>query len=184
MANTECPQCHNALQVPENAEGKLVKCPLCHNTFTPTPASFAPAPMLPKPPPLPMEIARPKDAWDDEEEPERRPARRRRRFEDDDVYDDDLDISRGRREKAHRGAVVLTLAIVGLVLGCLGIILGPIAWIMGSNDLKEMAAGRMDRSGEGVTRAGQIIGMVTTFLWIAAVCFYVVIGAVAVLSRR
>ena len=34
------------------------------------------------------------------------------------------------------------------------------AWVMGSHDLAEMRAGRMDRSGEGLTQAGQILGMV------------------------
>ena len=57
---------------------------------------------------------------------------------------------------------MLTLGILSLLV-C-GPILGPIAWVMGTNDLKAMAAGRMDRDGEGITRAGQIIGMVATLV--------------------
>ncbi len=128
-----------------------------------------------------MEIARTTDAWEDDQEPERRPARRRR-FEDDDDYVDDLDISHGRSAQPHRGGAVLTFGILSLLV-C-GPIFGPIAWIMGSNDLKSMAAGRMDRSGEGLTRAGQVIGMVGTILSIAIICLYMVIGVVAVLGHR
>jgi hypothetical protein len=35
---------------------------------------------------------------------------------------------------------------------------------MGNNDLREMKAGRMDRSGEGTTKAGQICGIIGTIL--------------------
>jgi hypothetical protein len=41
-------------------------------------------------------------------------------------------------------------------------ILGPVAWIMGHIDLGEMRAGRMDPSGEGLTNAGRICGIVAT----------------------
>ncbi|MBI1903904.1 MAG: hypothetical protein HYS13_22615 [Planctomycetia bacterium] len=45
----------------------------------------------------------------------------------------------------HRGTMILVLGILSLVL-CP--ILGPFAWVMGNTDMQEMAAGRMDRSGE------------------------------------
>jgi hypothetical protein len=67
--------------------------------------------------------------------------------------------------RPHRGGTVLTLGILGIVC-CL--ICAIIAWVMGASDLKEMAAGRMDRSGEGITRAGMvcgIIGVVLSILW-------------------
>ena len=50
--------------------------------------------------------------------------------------------------RPHRGGLILALGILGLVC-CF--ICGIIAWVMGSNDLKEMAAGRMDPSGQGLT---------------------------------
>jgi len=53
--------------------------------------------------------------------------------------------------------MILTFGILGLI--CCGIF-AILAAIMGSNDLKEMAAGRMDKSGEGLTRVGQILGFV------------------------
>jgi hypothetical protein len=179
MAKTECPQCHNALQLPDDFVGKLVKCPLCHNTFTPATTAMATTPLPPAPPPVPKDIAEGQDDWDDNEAP-RRPARdRRRRFEDDD--EDDYDIRRNRRLEPHRGAAILTFGILGLV--CCGPIFGPIAWIMGTNDLKSMADGRMDNSGEGITRAGQIVGIVSTILSVIGIALYVLAGMAAVLHN-
>ena len=179
MAKTECPQCHNALQLPDDFVGKLVKCPLCHNTFTPAATGMATKPLPPQPPPVPKEAVE-GDDWDDEEEAERRP-RRRRRFDDD--GDDDYDIRRGsRRMDPHRGAAILTFGILGLL--CCGIIFGPIAWIMGTNDLKSMADGRMDKSGEGLTRAGQVLGIIATILNIIVIIFYGIAGMGAVLNHR
>jgi hypothetical protein len=63
----------------------------------------------------------------------------------------------------HRGTLILVLGILGIVC-CF--ICGIIAWVMGSGDLREMAAGRMDPSGQGITQAGKICGMVGVILWI------------------
>ncbi|MHC4655113.1 MAG: CCC motif membrane protein [Planctomycetota bacterium] len=75
----------------------------------------------------------------------------------------------------HRGTVILVLGIVGLVVGLLGsfcccifgiagCICGIIAWVMANKDLKEMAAGRMDPSGRGMTQAGKICGIISVIL--------------------
>lgn len=61
----------------------------------------------------------------------------------------------------HRGAAVLTLGIVGVVV-CF--ICAIIAWVMGQADLKAMRAGSMDASGEGITRAGWVLGIIGTCL--------------------
>ncbi len=72
--------------------------------------------------------------------------------------------------KPHRGTLILVLGILGLVLcGPVGIA----AWVMGSNDLKEIDAGTMDPAGRGTTQAGKICGMIATILLIVGV----VIGA-------
>ncbi len=63
--------------------------------------------------------------------------------------------------KPHRGGVVLTLGIIGIVL-CF--ITGIIAWVMGKNDLAEMAQGLRDPEGEGMTRAGMICGIIGVVL--------------------
>ncbi len=57
----------------------------------------------------------------------------------------------------HRGVVVLTLGILGLII-CAP--LGVVAWVMGRKDLAEMRAGRMDPSGMGLTQAGYITGII------------------------
>jgi len=42
---------------------------------------------------------------------------------------------------------------------------------MGSNDLKEMAAGGMDPSGQGITQAGKICGIVSVVLLVLQFIF-------------
>jgi hypothetical protein len=68
--------------------------------------------------------------------------------------------------KPHRATLVLVLGILGLVV-CQPI--GVAAWVMGSNDLKEMDAGIMDPSGRGQTQAGKICGLIATILLILSV---------------
>ncbi|MHC4159934.1 MAG: hypothetical protein ACYSSO_12740 [Planctomycetota bacterium] len=84
----------------------------------------------------------------------------------------------------HRGVVVLVLGILGLVV-CF--ICGIIAWVMGNNDLKQMAAGTMDPSGEGLTKAGKICGMISCILAIIGIVIWllvvVLMGASAVVSQ-
>ena len=64
----------------------------------------------------------------------------------------------------HRGGAVLTIGILSLLLHCFP--LGIVAWVMGSNDLAAMRRGEMLRTGEGVTRAGQICGMISSIIFI------------------
>ena len=50
--------------------------------------------------------------------------------------------------KPHRGTLILVRRILGLVIcGPLGIV----AWVVGTGDLKEMAAGTMYPAGRGIT---------------------------------
>ena len=82
----------------------------------------------------------------------------------------------GRRRDLtpHRGATILTLGILSIVLSC--IIIGPMAWVMGNNDLAEIRAGRMDPEGEGLTRAGQICGIIGTVFGVLFCCYLGFIG--------
>jgi preprotein translocase subunit Sss1 len=80
--------------------------------------------------------------------------------------------------KPARGGTVLTLGILGIVI-CF--ILGIIAWVMGNGDLREIKEGKRDPSGEQLTKAGMICGIVGTILgvigfiwWLIAV---VIIGS-------
>ena len=77
--------------------------------------------------------------------------------------------------KPHRGVVVLVLGILGLTV-CF--ICGIIAWVMGNNDLREMAAGTMDPSGRGITQAGKICGMISVILAIVVLCIWVLVMVV------
>jgi hypothetical protein len=67
----------------------------------------------------------------------------------------------------HRGALILILGILGWVFTCP--LFGIAAWVLGSSDLREMREGRMDASGQGLTQAGQIMGVINTLLWLAIV---------------
>lgn len=71
----------------------------------------------------------------------------------------------GMPVKPHRGTMILVFGILGVCC----IIFPILAWVMGNNDLKEMAAGTMDRSGEGLTKAGKIIGMIFVILGIIGI---------------
>jgi len=57
----------------------------------------------------------------------------------------------------HRGTLILVFSILSWFI-C--IIFGIVAWVLANNDLAEMQAGRMDPSGEGLTKAGKIISIV------------------------
>lgn len=83
-------------------------------------------------------------------------------------YDQESSIFRSNYQAPHRGATVLVLGILSLVL-CAP--LGIFAWAMGSADLAAMRQGTMDRSGEGLTRAGQILGIIGTILLGLWSCF-------------
>ena len=78
--------------------------------------------------------------------------------------------------KPHRGAVILVLGIVGLVV-CFPC--GIVAWIMGSGDLRQMDSGQMDPSGRGLTQAGQILGIVVTVLAVLSLVLCLVFFGIA-----
>ena len=61
----------------------------------------------------------------------------------------------------HRGTLILVFGILGLVT-CF--VFGIVAWIMGKGDLDKMADGTMDPSGESLTKAGVILGIVAACL--------------------
>jgi len=150
MASTiDCPSCNRKLRVPDELVGRPVRCPTCGTTFTamigvPEAEEIASAPA-----PLPHGDEAPAPTGGDEFED--RPLSRRRRSP----------------VAAHRGALILTLGIVSIVVCCCHF-LGPVAWIMGNNDLREMREGRMDRDGEGTTQAGRICGIIGTVMMILA----------------
>jgi len=81
--------------------------------------------------------------------------------------------------KAHRGTMLLVFGILGL-LCC--IIFAILAWVMGSSDLKAMAEGQMDPSGEGLTKAAKILGIIGCVLGILSLVWMVFFGGMAALG--
>ncbi|HLP84334.1 MAG TPA: hypothetical protein VK157_08285 [Phycisphaerales bacterium] len=94
--------------------------------------------------------------------------------------------------KPHRGGVVLGLGAGGLaltILGCMGnfsgapcglvsgasLIMSIIAWVMANNDLREMASGVMDRSGEGSTRGGKVCAIINVVLAIISLLLIILV---------
>jgi outer membrane protein assembly factor BamE (lipoprotein component of BamABCDE complex) len=62
-----------------------------------------------------------------------------------------------------------------MVLGVLGLVLGPpvvapLAWYMAHQDLKEMAAGRMDPAGRKQTQLARIFAIIGTAIWPVLLC--------------
>lgn len=160
-----CPKCDRKLRVPEENFGKMAQCPACQFTFVAQPPSNEPMPA-----PLPPAVI-PVGEEHDAPEPPRRGGwfdEVRRRRQEGATGDGDLNFDNDNYpSRSHRGGVVLALGIFGIVFSCfpiLGGALGLIAVSMASGDLQEMARRRMDRSGQGMTQAGQVCGIVAMVL--------------------
>jgi hypothetical protein len=82
-------------------------------------------------------------------------------------YDDAYDQRRRRDFVPHRGALILCLGVIGLVVFPP---LCPIAWIMGNTDMTEIRAGRMDPEGDGLTQGGRICGILGTVIYGLLTC--------------
>jgi hypothetical protein len=79
----------------------------------------------------------------------------------------------------HRGGMILAFGIIGLVI-CVPF--GIAAWVMGNNDLREIEAGRMDPSGEGLTRSGKTIGIIACCLALLGIAVNVLVMLVAIVA--
>ncbi len=61
----------------------------------------------------------------------------------------------------HRGVLILVFSILSWVV-CL--IFGIVAWVLANSDLQAMEEGRMDPTGEGMTKAGKIVAMISVIV--------------------
>ena len=77
----------------------------------------------------------------------------------------------GGYAKPHRATLVLVLSILSWFV-CF--ICGIVAFFLAKSDLREMKAGLMDRSGEGMTQAAYWLSLVHMILVGAAFVFYLV----------
>ncbi len=75
----------------------------------------------------------------------------------------------------HRGVMILVFSILSWFL-C--VIFGIVAWILANSDLRALEEGRMDPTGEGITKAGKIVAMISVILSIVG-C---VVGIIMVLG--
>ncbi|PHR94812.1 MAG: hypothetical protein COA78_31485 [Blastopirellula sp.] len=73
----------------------------------------------------------------------------------------------------HRGGLVLTFGILGSTFICPLFCL--LAWVIGSMDILEMDAGRMDKSGYNFTRIGYFFGMAFSLIWILAISAFLLV---------
>ena len=79
----------------------------------------------------------------------------------------------------HHGVLILVFGILSWVV-CF--IFGIVAWIMANSDLRAMQEGRMDPTGEGLTKAGKIVGMISVILNLVAIPIMLMLLAMGVFA--
>jgi hypothetical protein len=153
-----CTGCGQMLRVADEHAGKKARCPAC-GTIVEVPSSAADLPPggdSSSPFAGPFEPASKPNPFADR--PEQTPN----------PYSSPSQpaVSPGGYQRAHRGGMILTFGIIG-VLCCMP--LGIAAWVMGASDLAEIRAGRMDPAGMDTTRVGMILGMVSVGIAVLSV---------------
>jgi len=81
-----------------------------------------------------------------------------------------------------RSGQATTILILGIVSVLCCQILGPIAWYMGRQELGRIRDGLIAIEDEGTTKAGMILGIISTILLALAVVWIVFFGGLAVLT--
>ena len=79
----------------------------------------------------------------------------------------------GKYHMPHRGGLVLTFGILGCTFICP--IFCLLAWVIGSMDILEMDAGRMDEAGYNFTRVGYFMGMAFSLIWILVISAFLLV---------
>jgi hypothetical protein len=79
----------------------------------------------------------------------------------------------------HHGVLILVFGILSWLV-CF--IFGIVAWIMANSDLRAMQEGRMDPTGEGLTKAGKIVGMISVILSLVAIPIMLMLLAMGVFA--
>lgn len=75
--------------------------------------------------------------------------------------------------ESGRGTLILVLGILSITL--LGLFTGIPAWIMGKNDLKKIDSGIIANSEKSATKAGMILGIVSTVLYLGMIILGIVV---------
>jgi hypothetical protein len=193
---TRCPHCERKLNVPENLNGKKVRCPGCKDAFVvdldgdeaPAEAAVTTKPRRPTPPP-PAEV--------DDDRP-----RRRRREDDEDDYDepraedesgdeeeDDEDRPRRRKRKRSRGRQAAASAVMGpaialMIVGGLTLVVYVVDIILRLAGVAMFGAAGGAPQGDAANAMGFMVGSIVGA--IVALCWggIVLSGAVQMLRLR
>lgn len=80
--------------------------------------------------------------------------------------------------RPHRAHVILILGGLGFVFAPFGFF----ALLLGKRDLRDMAAGTMDRSGEALTRTGRMLAYVSAIVWTIKWLILFVVGLIVYLN--
>jgi hypothetical protein len=185
-----CPHCDKLLKTADDKAGVRANCPGCGESVV-VPAtsesgatldpSYSSAPPAGGPPPLPPAAAPAGTAVGGAMKAcpmcgeQIQAAATRCRYCGEDLAGG---ISRSRLAP-HRGGLILAFGLIGFLV-CLPF--GIAAWVMANNDLREMAAGRMDRAGEGLTQAGKIIGIIACCLVLLTLLLYAVMAVIVIVG--
>ena len=81
----------------------------------------------------------------------------------------------------NRPTIILVLGILGIV--CCGL-LAPVAWFMGSAELKSIRSGSSPAAGEGLAKAGMILGIIGSVLLILSLLWIFFSLGYGLVSRR
>ena len=54
---------------------------------------------------------------------------------------------------------------------------------MGNRDLREMEAGRMDTSGQGLTQAGRVLGIIVTLFFLVVLVLATIVAVIAIAAN-
>jgi hypothetical protein len=186
--NVACPECKQKLRVPEDWLGQSVECPDCGKSFQAAKdADDALAAGAPGsgPPPLPAgdtkaaddeEFAAPLDEeGDGPDKPRKKKRAKRRSGSSEGGYYGELRRKQQRMMTPHRGVHILVLGLLSILCSWASLLAlgscacGYYAYQMGSHDLSEMQAYRMDPSGRGLTIAGRIMGIIGVIVSVPAI---------------
>jgi hypothetical protein len=173
-----CSGCSNTLRVPDEHAGKHARCPQCSSVNT-IPMQSQPADAT-NPPPTPDLFGglpsqqQPQTPPPAAVNPYGQPPQQQQPYGNASPYAAPQAPYQNRHYAPHRGGLILTLGILSFFCNFM-LIPGILAWVMGRSDLKEIKAGRMDPTGEGLTTAGMVIGIISTALVGLILLFYIVI---------
>ncbi len=79
----------------------------------------------------------------------------------------------------NRPVTSLVLGIIGIV--CCGLA-APFAWYLGKQELDAIAAGQAPAAGQGMARAGMILGIIGSVLLVLSVFWVILGGGMAVIQ--